>query len=265
MNFTLAVSLVFIAGLVTAFATGLGALPFFMWDDISTRTNVGLWGFAAGIMTAASVFGLLEKAVAVGDNVLIAVGGVAGIALVVIADHIVEGYEFSPTAYPDADFKQLVLVLGVLTVHSFPEGIAIGVSFVELMHTDGMAIAGVTVPVLAVFMTIAISVHNIPEGLAIAIPLRAVGVERWRLVGWAVFSSLPQPIGAVIAYVFVRVAREWLPVGYGFAAGAMLYLVATEFVPEGLENGTELAWRGYPVFGAGFGAGVVVMVPFLVV
>jgi ZIP family zinc transporter len=159
------------------------------------------------------------------------------------------------------------LILGILTVHSFPEGVAIGVSFGELglATADVLTLAGLQVPVLAVFMTVAISIHNVPEGVAISIPLRSMGVSEWRMVWWAVFSSLPQPIGAVLAYGFVTVAQQFLPVGYGFAAGAMLYLVATEFVPEALETGAELPRNGRPELVGGVLAGVAMMVPLALI
>ncbi len=124
-------------------------------------------------------------------------------------------------------------------------------------------IAGFLVPLLAVFMTVAISIHNVPEGVAISIPLRAMGVSKWRMVWWSVFSSLPQPIGAVIAFAFVRLAREFLPFGFGFAAGAMIYLVLTEFIPEALEAGEGLPGGGRRELGAGLVIGFAVMLPLL--
>jgi ZIP family zinc transporter len=114
-------------------------------------------------------------------------------------------------------------------------------------------------------MTVAISIHNVPEGVAISIPLRTMGVPNWKLVWWAVFSSLPQPIGAVIAFYFVRIARTVLPYGFGFAAGAMIYLVLTEFLPEALDEGADLPSHGRPELVAGVVGGVVAMVPLLVV
>jgi len=114
-------------------------------------------------------------------------------------------------------------------------------------------------------MTVAISIHNIPEGLAISIPLRAMDVSEWRMVGAAIFSSLPQPIGAVIAFVFVRWAREFLPFGFGFAAGAMVYLVLSEFIPDALEAGADLDGNGYRELAIGLVAGFAVMVPLLFV
>ncbi|MFB6102626.1 MAG: ZIP family metal transporter [Haloplanus sp.] len=263
------VAFVFVAGLLTALATGLGAIPFFLVDDVSDRWNVALWGFASGIMVSASVFGLVFEGLSAADSPLELVPGlVAGVVLVVVAHEVIEGYEVNPKRYEEADFRKLLLILGVLTVHSFPEGVAVGVSFADLgLQAAGatFGVFGVAVPLLAVFMTIAISIHNVPEGVAISIPLRTLGVSEWKMVWWAIFSSLPQPIGAVIAFLFVRIAREFLPMGFGFAAGAMIYLVVTEFIPEALEIGEGLPGGGRRELTAGVAVGVLAMLPLLFV
>jgi ZIP family zinc transporter len=266
------VALVLVSGLITALATGLGALPFFLFDEISTRWNVALWGLASGIMLSASVFGLLLEGVATVQggalDALLAIGpGVlAGVVLVVVGHEVLEGAEIHPRKYEEADVRKLVLVLGILTVHSFPEGVAIGVSFAELglaevSTGEAIVVGGLTLPVLSVFMTVAISIHNVPEGVAISIPLRSMGVSEWRMVWWAVFSSLPQPIGAAVAYYFVTLARQFLPFGFGFAAGAMVYLVLTEFIPEALDIGRTLPAGGRAELTAGLAVGVIAMVP----
>ncbi|WP_435067147.1 ZIP family metal transporter [Haloplanus sp. C73] len=259
---------VFAAGLVTALATGLGAIPFFLVADVSDRWNVALWGLASGIMVSASIFGLIFEGLSAADTPLEIVPGlVAGVVLVVVAHEVIDDYEMDPKEYEEADFQKLLLILGVLTVHSFPEGVAVGVAFADLgleaAADSSIAILGLAVPLLAVFMTLAISIHNVPEGVAISIPLRTLGVSEWKMVWWAVFSSLPQPIGAVIAFLFVRFAREFLPVGFGFAAGAMIYLVVTEFIPEALTIGKGLPGDGRRELVAGVVAGVAAMVPLL--
>jgi ZIP family zinc transporter len=283
-----ALAFVFLAGLITALATGLGALPFFLFDEITDRWNVVLWGLASGIMLAASGFGLLAEGLSASTGLPVALGAgvVAGVALVVVADRMLHDIEVGshregarapadgagadadlslPGAVAAGNYRKLVLILGILTVHSFPEGVAIGVSFADLGLAGGVAVFGVSVPLLAVFMTIAISIHNVPEGTAIAIPLRSLGVSEPKMVGAAVFSSLPQPIGAVIAFAFVRWARAFLPFGFGFAAGAMVYLVLTEFVPEALDQGADLPGRGRRELVAGVVGGVALMLPLLVV
>ena len=296
-----AVAFVFVAGLLTAVATGLGAVPFFLFDEISDRWNVVLWGAASGIMLAASGFGLLAEGLAASSGLpaTLGAGVVAGVLLVILADGVLGRLDFGAetaagddaappgendaradggtrnddpgiettlsAVVADGDLRKLVLILGVLTVHSFPEGVAIGVSFADLGLDGGVPMFGLVVPVLAVFMTVAISVHNVPEGVAIAIPLRSMEVGEWRMVAAAVLSSLPQPIGAVIAFVFVRWARAFLPFGFGFAAGAMVYLVLTEFIPEALELGADVDGGGRRELAAGLVGGVVAMLPLLVI
>lgn len=256
--------LVFVAGFVTALATGVGALPFFFFDDISDRWNVILWGLASGIMVSASLFGLIEEGLANGTPLEIAAGMALGVVLVILAHEILLDADVDPREYEEADFKKLVLILGILTVHSFPEGVAVGVSFADLGLGEGIGFLGFTVPILAIFMTVAISIHNVPEGTAISIPLRAMDVSEWRMVWWAVFSSLPQPVGAVMAFAFVSVARDFLAYGFGFAAGAMIYLVLTEFIPEALELGEGIPSGGKPELAGGIALGVLIMLPLAV-
>jgi ZIP family zinc transporter len=256
--------LVFVAGFITALATGVGALPFFFFDEISDRWNVILWGLASGIMVSASLFGLIEEGLADGTPLEIAAGMALGVVLVILAHEILLDADVDPKEYEEADFKKLVLILGILTVHSFPEGVAVGVSFADLGLEEGIQFIGFTVPVLAIFMTIAISIHNVPEGTAISIPLRAMDISEWRMVWWAVFSSLPQPVGAVMAFAFVSVARDFLAYGFGFAAGAMIYLVLTEFIPEALELGEGIPSGGKPELAGGIALGVLIMLPLAV-
>jgi zinc transporter, ZIP family len=254
-------AIVFTAGFITAFATGVGALPFFFFESISDSRNVLLWGLASGIMLSASLFGLIGEGLAVGTPLEILTGMGAGVLLLLVVRGALMASDIDPRTYEEADFKNLVLILGILTVHSFPEGIAIGVSFAELGLEGGAQVFGIAVPLLAIFMTIAISIHNIPEGTAISIPLKSMGVSNWKMVWWAIFSSLPQPVGAVIAFTFVRIARDLLPFGFGFAAGAMIFLVVTEFIPEALDTGAELPGRGLRELVAGITIGVAIMLP----
>ena len=273
--------LVFIAGLITALATGLGALPFFFFKDISDRWTVGLWGLASGIMLSASLFGLVFEGlglqsisflldnsniialISIEKTISVLIGGGIGALVVIAADKIIHSHEFKPREIAEADFKKMMIILGILTVHSFPEGVAIGVAFADLGLNQGLALLGFTIPLLAVFMTIAISIHNIPEGLAISIPLRDLGMSEWRMVGAAIFSSLPQPIGAVIAYYFVTLAREFLPYGFGFAAGAMTLLVVRELIPEALERGENLPGGGKKELFIGTVIGFLSMLPLM--
>jgi len=257
--------IVFIAGLITDLATGLGVFPFFFIKDFSKKRLVMLWGLASGIMLSASFLGLIPEGLQAAKDyplfnseyLAVGLGLLTGILLVIIARRLIDEVDLDPGTFEEADFKKMVLILGILTVHSFPEGIAIGVSFAELGLGSGIWLG---IPAIAITMTIAISIHNIPEGVAIAIPFKASGVSNWKTVGAAVFSSVPQPIGAVIAYYFVTQAQQVLPIGYGFAAGAMIYLVLTEFVEEAMEEAEGLESSGWREFLIGNAAGLLIMV-----
>lgn len=259
--------IVFIAGLITDLATGLGTLPFFFVKDFSTRWLVNMWGVASGIMLSASFLGLIPEGLSAArkypvlgsEYLAVTAGLLIGVLLVVVARRIVEGVELDPGTFKEADFKKMVLILGVLTVHSFPEGVAIGVAFAELGLGAGIPILGYAIPAIAITMTIAISIHNIPEGVAISIPFKASGVSNWKTMGAAIFSSIPQPIGAVLAFLFVSQARTFLPVGYGFAAGAMIYLVLTEFVEEAFEEAEDMDSSGWKEFLGGNLVGFLIM------
>jgi zinc transporter ZupT len=128
-----------------------------------------------------------------------------------------------------ADATRALLIVGVMTVHSAAEGIGIGVAF------GGGAELGL-------FISLAIAVHNIPEGLAISLVLVPRGVSVLKAGGWSVFSSLPQPLLAVPAFLFVLQFREFLAIGFGFAAGAMGWMVLRELIPEARKE-TDSTWR----------------------
>ena len=251
------------AGVFTAIVCGLGTLPFFLVDDIDDRTTVVLWGLAGGIMLFASLFGFVVEGLQEGTLGQVGAGLLVGVALVIVADRVIADYEFEPRDLPEADVRKLALFVGVLTLHSFPEGIALGVAFADLGVDGDLVVAGLAIPSLAVFVTVAVSIQNVPEGLAVAIPLHSYGVPNWKLFGWAVFTSLPQPVGAGIAYAFVTVAREFLPVGFGFAAGAMIYLVLHDLFPEALERGADLSGGGRRELAFGVVLGVAIMLPVL--
>ena len=220
------VGTVFLLALLTAVATGLGALPFAFTRHPTRRWLGASNAVAAGLMLAAS-FGLIYEGVEYGLLRTMA-GALLGLGFIVAARRFLRQDEH-PAVFAGMgglDARKALLIVGVMTVHSFTEGVGIGVSF-----GGGQA--------LGLFISLALTVHNIPEGLAISLVLvpRGVGVGRAAL--WSVFSSLPQPLMAVPAFLFVEVFRELLPYGLGFAAGAMIWMVFSELVPDALEEASS--------------------------
>lgn len=210
---------VFVAASLTALATGLGALPFFVFRRMS-RSWLGISNsIAAGFMLGASA-ALFWEGADIGV-VRTLVGALIGVAFIEVTRRRL-GHEHEHLrigVLRGADARAGLLIVGVMTVHSFTEGVGVGVSF-----ADSEA--------LGAFITTAIAVHNIPEGLAISLVLVPRGVTALRAAGWSVFTSLPQPLMAVPAFLLVEWFEPVLPVGLGFAGGAMVWMVAVELVPE---------------------------------
>ncbi|HSM07896.1 MAG TPA: ZIP family metal transporter [Gemmatimonadota bacterium] len=217
--------LVFLYALATALATGLGALPFLFVRNVSDRFVAYSHAIAAGLMLGAS-FGLVSEGTVHGRLETLG-GALLGVLFILGTQRFLAGYdeeELMFGAVRGESARRMMLMMIVMTVHSFSEGVAVGVSFG----------GGVT---LAAVITIAIAVHNVPEGIAITAVLRPRGVSVPRCAGWSVVSSLPQPLMAVPAFLFVEAFRPALPWGLGFAAGAMIFMVLVELLPEAFLEG----------------------------
>lgn len=215
------------AASITVLSNGLGGLPFVFVRDIPVNVARLGWAASGGLMLAASVFNLIMPGVVDAGITPVAVGIFCGAALMVLATHWLNHHDYEFSGLSEAGSRRAMLVLATLFIHSFPEGIAIGVAF-----GSGEAALGLV-------MTVAIAIHNIPEGVAVSLPLRAEGVSGWRCVGWAIFSGIPQLLAAVPAYLAVVAFRPILPYAFGFAAGAMLLLVMSEMIPASRDNETQ--------------------------
>jgi len=213
-----------IAASITVLSNGLGGMPFvFLKEFPKVIARLG-WAVSGGLMLSASVFNLIVPGVDDGGILTVAVGIALGGGLMTLTSLWLENHNFSVEGLSDAGSKRIILVLATLFIHSFPEGIAIGVAYGSGEASLGLLVA------------IAIAIHNIPEGLAVALPLNAEGVSGWKCVGWAIFSGVPQLIAAIPAYLAVKAFRPILPYAFGFAAGAMLLLVLSEMIPESRSN-----------------------------
>jgi zinc transporter, ZIP family len=218
------VGLVFVYGLITALATGLGALPFAFLRSVSPRGIAFANALASGLMLGAS-FGLISEGTAYGTPQTL-IGAALGVVFILLGQRLLEHREVELGDIKGAGAKKILLIVAVMTLHSFSEGVAVGVAF-----GGGEK--------LAVLITLAIAVHNIPEGLAISAVMRPQGKSVLACAGWSIFSSLPQPLMAVPAFFFVETFRPVLPYGLGFAAGAMVLMVFLELLPESYENETR--------------------------
>ncbi len=218
---------VFLAALVTAVATGIGALPF-LFTPTMNRWWLGVSNAAAaGLMLAAS-FSLIVEAVAYSTSRCI-LGIVLGVVFIAVCHKLIDGRDnLNVGGLTGADAVKVVLIVGIMTMHSVAEGIGVGVSF-----GGGEA--------LGTFITAAIAIHNIPEGLAISLVMVPRGAPVWQAGAWSVVSSLPQPLMAVPAFLFVTWFAPFLPIGFGLAAGAMIWITLAELLPEALRDASRHA------------------------
>jgi len=211
-----------LATLGTGLATGVGALPVLITLRVGDKLLDGLLGFAAGVMLAATSFSLLIPSMETGGIWVTVAGVLIGSTFVALIDRAVPHMHFisGPEGPPSATLKRITLLILAITIHNFPEGLAVGVGF-----------GGGDLTVAAT-LAVAIALQNMPEGLAVALPLVREGYSRWKAVGYALLSGLVEPIGGVLGAALVSVARPILPWGLSFAAGAMLYVVSEEMIPE---------------------------------
>jgi len=230
--------------------TALGAAVVFLAKDIPKRVLDGMLGFAAGVMIAASYWSLLAPAIEMSEGgpvpswVPAVVGFLLGGFFLRILDMIlphlhrkepIENAEGVKTNW----HKSTLLVLAI-TLHNIPEGLAVGVAF-------GAVAAGVdsaTLPA-AIALAIGIGIQNFPEGTAVSVPLRRDGFSRLKSFWYGQLSGLPEPIAGVIGAYIVMTSRAILPYALAFAAGAMIFVVAEEVIPEAQSDGnTHIATAG---------------------
>lgn len=219
-----------LGGIATWWLTLLGTAPVFLATRAPRRLMDGLMGFAGGVMVAASCWSLLVPAMARGGPWRVALGLVAGALLLHGLDRLVPHLhpEFPDEGRlegPPAAWRRSMLLMTAITLHNLPEGLAVGVAF------------GAETPGAALALTIGIGLQNLPEGLAIALPLRREGMGRLRAFWYGQLSAIVEPVAAVLGALLVTQSAALLPYGMAFAAGAMLYVVVEELLPETVRSG----------------------------
>ncbi len=220
----------FFASVLAGLATGLGALPALFFKQISDRLFNSLLGAAAGVMLAATAFSLLMPGMEAGRMVwphshvgLVAVsfGMLLGAVFLHYADKKLPHLHFDAVSEHSRDSLQKVwLFIVAITIHNFPEGMSVGVSFGSGDMKNGIVLA------------IAIALQNIPEGLAVALPLVGLGYNKYKAVGIATLTGLVEPVGGLLGVTMVTLFEPILPIAMGFAAGAMLFVISEEIIPE---------------------------------
>ncbi len=222
--------------LIPFLGTALGAaMVFFMKRRMNSRLEKLLLGFASGVMIAASVWSLLIPAIEMaqeqGGNVWIpaAAGFLVGMAFLLVLDSLIPHVHLDsekPEGVKTQMQKSTMLTLAV-TLHNLPEGMAVGVTLAGAMLGDtGITLAG------ALVLALGIAIQNFPEGAIISMPLRNAGASRLKSFWYGVLSGAVEPVGALVTLVLAKQVVVILPYLLAFAAGAMIYVVVEELIPE---------------------------------
>ena len=230
--------------------TAAGAAVVFTAKDVSRRVLDAMLGFAAGVMIAASYWSLLAPAIEMSEGKSIPswvpavagflVGGLFLRAIDKVLPHLHIGFPTEEAEGVKTAWRRSTLLVMAITLHNIPEGLAVGVAF-------GALAAGLPATTLgaAIALAIGIGIQNFPEGLAVSMPLRREGLSRRRSFWYGQLSGIVEPIAGVVGAAAVIIAQPILPYALAFAAGAMIFVVIEELVPEAQRGGnTDLATMG---------------------
>jgi ZIP family zinc transporter len=253
MDFVQSLHPVIQALLATCFTwslTALGAAIVFMAKEVSRKTLDGMLGFAGGVMITASYWSLLAPAIEMSQGKDIPawfpaaggflVGGIFLRGIDRILPHLHLGFPMEEAEGIRTTWRRSILLVLAVTLHNIPEGLAVGVAF-------GAVAAGFPSATLPAAMALALGmgIQNFPEGFAVSMPLRGEGVSRSKSFWYGQLSGMVEPIAGVIGAAVVMVSQPILPYALGFAAGAMIFVVVEELVPESQRGGnTDLATLG---------------------
>jgi len=243
----------FIAGLFTWGMTALGASLVFFTKQVSFKLLDSMMGFAAGVMIAASIWSLILPAIDMAEAqghigwVPAVIGFLFGGLVLRICDHYLphlhiglprDEAEGIPTSW-----RRSTLLMLAMTLHNIPEGLAIGVLFGAAIQSVDLGMSAALAPAIA--LAIGIGIQNFPEGVAVSLPLRRDGMKRGKSFWYGQLSGIVEPVSAVIGAAAVILVEPVLPYALAFAAGAMIYVVVEELIPESQMHGnTDIATLG---------------------
>ena len=226
--------------LIPLIGTILGAAcVYFMKDKLNILVNKILLGFASGVMVAASVWSLLIPSIDMSENmgklsfIPAAIGFLIGIGFLLILDKVIPHFHLNADKPegPKSSLKKSTMLVFAVILHNIPEGMAVGVVFAGVMAENSLiTISG------AFVLAIGIAIQNFPEGAIISLPLRSEGMSKNKAFAYGLLSGIVEPIGAVITIMLSKFIIPILPYLLSFAAGAMIYVVVEELIPETTEG-----------------------------
>jgi ZIP family zinc transporter len=221
-----------LSSILAGLATGVGALPVLFYKHITHKTLNTMLGAAAGVMLAATAFSLIVPGIQVGNELwpgygvyVVAFGIMVGAGFLVLADQWLPYEKYLEQGETFDSLRKVWLFIAAVTLHNLPEGGAVGVSFGAGDWHNGVALAT------------AVALQNIPEGLAVALPLVALGYRREQAVLIATLTGLIEPIGGVLGVIMAKAFLPLMPIGMAFAAGAMLFVITDDIIPETQSRG----------------------------
>lgn len=239
-----------IATLFTWFVTALGGAIVFAFKSINRKVLDGMMGFAAGVMIAASFWSLLSPAIEMSQNnggnpwIPAVIGFLAGGIFLRLIDrvlpHLHIGFPMEEAEGVRTSWQRSVLLVLAITLHNIPEGLAVGVAFGAIgANLPSASLAG------AIALAIGIGIQNFPEGASVSVPLRREGMSRFKSFLYGQASGAVEPVAGVIGAALVLVMKSILPYALSFAAGAMIYVVVEELIPEAhVEKNGDIATMG---------------------
>jgi ZIP family zinc transporter len=240
-----------IATLFTWFLTALGASFVFFFKSVNRAVFDGMLGFTGGVMVAASYWSLLAPSIELAENSGVipwipAAVGFAGGALFLfsldkVMPHLHINFKKDETEGIKTEWHRSTLLVLAITLHNIPEGLAVGVLFGGVAAGfDGATLGG------AIALAIGIGIQNFPEGIAVAMPLRRQGLSRWKSFNYGQLSAIVEPMAAALGAWAVITFQPILPYALAFAAGAMIYVVVEEVIPETQRDKyTDVATLGF--------------------
>ena len=243
----------FIAGLFTWGMTALGASLVFFTKQVSFKLLDSMMGFAAGVMIAASIWSLILPAIDMAEAqghigwVPAVIGFLVGGLFLRVCDHYLPhlhiGLPKDEAEGIPTNWRRSTLLVLAITLHNIPEGLAIGVLFGAAIQSPDLGMSAALAPAIA--LALGIGIQNFPEGVAVSLPLRRDGMETGKSFWYGQLSGIVEPVSAVIGAAAVILVQPVLPYALAFAAGAMIYVVVEELIPESQMHGnTDIATLG---------------------